>query len=64
MLRIMTWNIDGFNDPTRRLSVAAYLWKHRVDIAILTESHLLDEDIFQDPGEGEERILPIKLDHY
>ena len=51
-LRIMTWNIDGFNDPAQRLSVVAYSWKHRVDIAVLAESHLLDEGIFRNWGRG------------
>ena len=49
-LRIVTWNIDGSNDPAQRLSVVAHLWQLRVDIAVLTESHLLDEDIFLDRG--------------
>ena len=63
-LRIMTWNVDGFNDPAKRLAVVSYLWEQKVDIATVTESHLLDDDIFTDPGEGEERIMKIQLDHY
>ena len=63
-LRIMNWNIDGFDDPTQRLNVGAYLWKHRVDIAVLTESRLLDEDIFQDMGKRKGNIPRIKIDHY
>ena len=63
-LRIMTWNVDGFNDPARRLAITSYLWKHKVDIAVITESHLLDKDIFQDPGDGKERIMRLKLEHY
>ena len=63
-LRIMTWNVDGFNDHARRLAITSHLWKHKVDIAVLTESHLLDEDIFLDPGEGKERIMRIQLAHY
>ena len=35
-----------------------------MDIAILTESHLKDGDIFEDPGEGKERITRMRLEHY
>ena len=41
-LRIMTWNADGFNDPARRITITSYLWRQDVDIAVLTESHLLE----------------------
>ena len=60
----MTWNVDGFNTVDRRLEIVSYLWKKGVDIAILTESHLKDEDIYTDPGDGKERVMLIKLDHY
>ena len=63
-VRIMTWNIDGFNDPSRRLMITTFLWENKVDIAVLTESHLLDEDIYKDPGDGKERIMLIQLSHY
>ena len=42
----------------------SYLWEQKVDIAVATESHLLDDDIFTDPGEGKERKIKIQLDHY
>ena len=45
-LRILTWNVDGFRDPARRITIESALWKNKADIAVLTESHLLDEDIF------------------
>ena len=63
-LRLMTWNIDDFNTHDRRLEIASHLWRDKVDIAILTESHLKDEDIYEAPGEGKERVYRIKLDHY
>ena len=63
-LRILTWNVDGFKDPTRRLAIESVLWKNKVDIAVLTESHLLDEDIFTTSSEGKERIMKLKLEHY
>ena len=62
--RMVTWNIDGFNDPPRRLAILTYLWEHDVDLAILTESHLRDEDIFHVPKPGGERILRIPMQHY
>ena len=63
-LRIMTWNVEGFATAARRLKIISFLWTKRVDIAVLTESHLLDEDIVTDPSDGKERIMHIQLDHY
>ena len=63
-IRLLTWNVDGFSTAARRLKIVSYLWNNNVDIAILTESHLLDEDIYTDPGDGKERIMHIQLDHY
>ena len=63
-LRLLTWNVDGFKDPARRIAIESTLWKNKVDIAILTESHLLDEDIFIIPADGKERIMKIHLAHY
>ena len=63
-LRIATWDVDGFSDPAQRLSIVAHLWKLRVDIAVLTESHLLDEDIFLGRRKGKKRIPLITIDHY
>ena len=63
-LRILTWNVDGFRDPARRITIESALWKNKADIAVLTESHLLDEDIFTSTAEGKERIMKIHLTHY
>ena len=62
----MTWNVDGFGYPARRLLITTYLWEQSVDIAIITETHLTDEDIYKEVGEKEkaERIMLIQLDHY
>ena len=62
-LRIATWNVDGFSEPTRFLEIASFLWRRKVDIAVLTESHLLGDDIFFGLGEGEGRIMRLQLDH-
>ena len=43
------WNADGFNDPVKSMGILTHLWVMRVEIAVLTESHLLYEDILQDP---------------
>ena len=63
-LRIMTWNVDGFNDPAHRITITSYLWRQNVDIAVFTESRLLDSDIFRGPEGGGERTMLIVLDHY
>ena len=60
----MTWNVDGFNDPACRITITSYLWRQDVDIAVITESHLRDEDNFTDLGESKERHTRIRLDHY
>ena len=73
-LRIATWNVDGFNDPARRVDIAgtwnvdgmwiaAYPWENLVYIAVITESRRLDRGLSLDPGEGGERIMLITLDH-
>ena len=67
-LCLLTWNVDGFRNQDRRMIIASCLWKWEVDIAILTESHLWDEDIFFDPpgssGEESKRIYKIKMGNY
>ena len=67
-VRLVTWNIDGFRDGARRLTILSCLWAWEVDIAILTETHLRDEDIFTDPpgheGDKNKRIFKIKMDNY
>ena len=62
-VRLLTWNVDGFNSPPQRLSICSFLWKHKVDIAILTETHLLDSDIFRVSPITGDRIILIQLDH-
>ena len=63
-LRLTTWNAEGFNTTDRILETVSYLWRCKVDIAILTESLLKDDDMIGDRGEGEDRVLSINLDHY
>ena len=63
-LKIMTWNVDGFSTAARRLAVVSYLWRHHVDIAVITETHLFDGDIFVEQEGSRERIMKIQLDHY
>ena len=53
-LKIITWNVDGLNDRTKILAVETYLWEQQVDVAVLTETHLFDEDMeFEHPTTGE-----------
>ena len=62
---MITWNVDGFTNELRRLEVTKYLWAQKVDIAIITESHLREEDIVvPQEGSGKERIFKFKLDGY
>ena len=65
---ILTWNIDGFRDKDRRMLIWSCLLEWGADIAILTESHLRDEDIFYYPpgcsGDVSKRIYKIKMDNY
>ena len=63
-LRPTAWNVEGFDTTDRILEIVSYLWRCKVDIAILTESHLTDDDIFEYPGKETERVLRINLDHY
>ena len=64
-MRILTWNVDGSTHATRRLEIENYLWEHDVDIAILTESHLKDEDLFaRQPYGDREKKFRFKLNHY
>ena len=65
---LLTWSVDGFREGERRLAVLSHLWEWGVDIAILTETHLRDEDIFKEPpgqeGVVSKRIFKIKMDNY
>ena len=65
---ILTWNVDGFRDKERRVVILSCLLQWGVDIAVLTESHLRDEDIFYDPpgadGDESRRIYKIKMDDF
>ena len=45
-IKFVTRNTDGFSNPARRFEILAHLWYLRADVAALTETHLLDEDIF------------------
>ena len=58
----------GFRESERRLAILSCLWAWDVDIAILTERHLRDEDIFLEPrgheGDISKRIFRIKMDNY
>ena len=65
---ILTWNADGFGERGRQLLILSCLWSWGVDIAVLTESHLRDEDIFYGPPGSEnkegKRVYTIKMDNY
>ena len=63
-LTIITWNIDGFSGDAKRLEVLSRFWRLEADVAVLTETHLLDEDIFYDPPGVGERFFKIRMDHY
>jgi len=39
-LRIHSWNIQGANNPPKKIKILNYLKKERVDIALLQETHL------------------------
>lgn len=39
-LQLMTWSIWGLNDNRKVRKITAYLKRHKVDIAVLQETHL------------------------
>ena len=64
-LRIMTWDVDGFTNAVRRLEVTKYLFAQKVDIAVLTESHLREEHAILPQYEGgKEKIFTFKPERY
>ena len=44
VLRYLTWNTNGINDPTKHKKVLNFLRNHRIDIALLQETHLTDAE--------------------
>ena len=62
-LRIATWNIDGFTTEAKRLEVTQFLRERRVDIAVLTEPHLRDGDIFF-VKQKEEQCFRFEIRHF
>ena len=46
-VRLLTWNVDGFRGGEKRLMIQSCLWEWKVDIAVLTETHLRDEALLR-----------------
>jgi exonuclease III len=44
MVRVLTWNVRGLREATRRL-VLRYLQEWRVDLVMLQETHLEEVDL-------------------
>lgn len=43
-LKIITWNVQGMKQPQKRSKILRHLRKHKADIALLQETHLLEPD--------------------
>lgn len=44
-LNTLVWNTGGLNAPHKRTSVLGLLRRKKVDIALLSETHLLKADV-------------------
>lgn len=44
-LNILSWNINGLNEPIKRASLLDLLYRKQIDISLIQESHLRDADI-------------------
>lgn len=42
---ILTLNVKGLNSPPKRVSILDFLRRHKIDIALLQESHLKPTDV-------------------
>ena len=63
-LKILTWNVDGLKGRAKKLAVETYLWEHQVDVAVLTETHLIDEDMVTIHPTTGEHIPKITMSNY
>ena len=46
-LSILSWNVQGINEAKKRYSCLDVLNKKKIDIALLQETHLLQQDVTQ-----------------
>ena len=44
-LNILSWNASGFNSPHKRISTLGLLYRMRINVALVQETHLLAADI-------------------
>ena len=43
-LKICTWNVNGVHTPVKHKKILSYLKSENIDVALLTETHLKDND--------------------